>query len=274
MPGCAHAAMTKALNSALCSRRRRGAGSATIIEVFTCPRKSFMDTRLLCCGSAIKMTLPDGYLGSSFLYGHQASTGSGAGSSGSRWYFDFGLRMTETKSPFMISHESRNDSRTNLSSAVRRSLRKSHRWAVREPDRALIVAQADPLRQPSLGPSRPRWHHGFGGQALPASAGLAHVGRPLCGARFLQSEDCSGSIAPLQRIQKRSLGLSKAPVTALRCRADLQGERVGSTCALFYDSHGLHLLPPPTKLTNDFSRSSFSASNARISAVGSFRISV
>jgi hypothetical protein len=62
-PGCMQAWTAWALNSSLCRRRRlrRRPSSLWVSEVSMCPRRSYVDTRILCSLVALKVTSPDGY---------------------------------------------------------------------------------------------------------------------------------------------------------------------------------------------------------------------
>lgn len=58
---CMQAATTSALNSALCSRRRRRPSATWLEIVFTCPPELLVDTRLLCAYRNFKMGRPAAY---------------------------------------------------------------------------------------------------------------------------------------------------------------------------------------------------------------------
>lgn len=72
-PGCWQASTSCALNSALCLRLRRRPATFNT-EVSTCPRRSYVDTRLLRRRAQIKMTWPDAYMSSRSSSGYGAST--------------------------------------------------------------------------------------------------------------------------------------------------------------------------------------------------------
>lgn len=58
-PGCRHARMTVALNSALWRRRPRPTGASTKVSI--CPHESYADTRLPCRATSIKVVRPSAY---------------------------------------------------------------------------------------------------------------------------------------------------------------------------------------------------------------------